>query len=225
MIIRYLAFVILSTLFASWTHAAVVVYTDRDAWQAAAEALRPGPFFMNQDFNSLAPDILSLGRNSFWTDDSFGFFIVEIDGLPSRNSIEDGSINPVLSIILSPNESTFYFGEVSDTTQLQFLFQPFAAPPNAEGFGADWVTVPGSGLSFEVSGTNIDFDTYLPSGVGFLGIITEDKIKTKNPILLNGSGQLFGMDNLVSVTTPIPTTAWLFGSALLGLGAVKRRKA
>ena len=54
----------------------VTVFTDRNAWESAAAMLRPGPFFMNQDFDSLTPRNLSSGLNDFWTDDPAGFVLV-----------------------------------------------------------------------------------------------------------------------------------------------------
>jgi hypothetical protein len=202
----------------------VTVFTDRGAWETAAAAF-PVFFPMYQDFEALTPGIMSSGRNEFWSN-PFGFFIVEIDGVPGFNSIEDGSINPSIAPLLSPNGSTFYLGEVSDVTHPQFLFQPFAAPPIANGFGADWVVLE-PGLSMEVLDTTIDFDTYLPTGSGFLGVISTDVFGAANPVLFNTPNpiQLFGMDNLAFASiVPLPPAVWLFGSGLLGLIGISRRK-
>lgn len=219
-------FVCLALLSASCIASAqsVTIFTDRSAWESAAATLSPS-FLMHQDFNSLTPGTLSTGQNEFWTNDPAGFFIVDIIGSPGFNSIEDGTINPEMAFSLSPNGSTFYLGEVSGTTKPQFLFQPFAAPPISFGFGADWVVLE-PGLNMEIGGITIDFDTYLPSGFGFLGIITADVITAVNPVLFNTSNpsQVFGMDNIVSVATPVPPAVWLFSSGLLGLIGIARRK-
>ena len=200
------------------------IFTDRSAWESAAATISPS-FFMHQDFDSLIPGTLSTGRNDYWTNDPAGLFVVEIIGAPGFNSIEDGTIYPGIAPSLSPNGSTFYLGEVSGTTQPQFLFQPFAAPPISFGFGADWVVLE-PGLNMEISGITIDFDTYLQSGSGFLGVITADVINAANPVLFNTSNpaHVFGMDNIVSVATPIPPALYLFGSGLLGLVGISRYK-
>jgi hypothetical protein len=39
------------------------------------------------------------------------------------------------------------------------------------------------------------------------------------------AGEVGNISGFYTSPVPIPATAWLFGSALLGLGAVKRRKA
>ena len=203
----------------------VTVFTDRSAWEKAAAAF-PVFFPMYQDFESITPGILSSGRNEFWSN-PFGLFIVEIVGVPGINSIEDGSINPSIAPLLSPNGSSFYLGEVSDLTRPQFLFQPFAAPPIANGFGADWVVVE-PGLTMEVLDTTIDFDTYLPTGSGFLGVISTDVFGAADPVLFNTANpvQLFGMDNLAFASVvPIPAAVWLFSSGLIGLIGLARRKA
>lgn len=221
---------LLTFLITSWTVSAteVTVYTDRAEWEAAAQLLRPGPFYLEQNFDQLAPGYLSVGRNEFESTYPYGLFIVDVLASPggiNLNSIEDGTVNPGIAPTYSPNGSTFYLGEVSTSTQLQLLFQPFAAPPLSAAFGADWV-IPDPGLTMEIGSTVIDFDTYLPGGSGFLGVIANEDDYNITPIMLStaNSFQLFGMDNIVSYATPIPSALYLFCSGLIGIGAMARQR-
>ena len=189
-----------------------MVYTDRTAWETAVIAIPTGHFH-DQDFESVPTGSLSTGLNSFHP------FYVDIPGAPGLNSI-DGSFTPdPFSDALSPNGSTYYWGDVSAT--LSFFDYPEMY--EVIGFGADWI-IQGE-LIIEVQGTLIPFSTYLPTGSGFLGIITDQGEVT---LIANLSGAaVFGMDEIHTGNTfvPIPAAAWLFGSALLGLGAVKRKQA
>jgi hypothetical protein len=80
------------------------------------------------------------------------------------------------------------------------------------GFGADWV-VDGE-LIIEVQGTLIPFATHLPTGSGFLGIITNRGSWLVTNLL--GSA-VFGMDNIRTGNVPEPSTLLL---ALVALGVV-----
>lgn len=90
------------------------------------------------------------------------------------------------------------------------------------GFGADWVSQ--GDLVIEVQGTSISFSTYLPSGSGFLGIITDQAEVT---LFANLSGDaVFGIDEIYTgnIFVPIPAAVWLFGCGVLCLTGVARRK-
>jgi hypothetical protein len=66
------------------------------------------------------------------------------------------------------------------------------------------------------TGPNI-FATFIPT-LDFSNIVS---LTLSVP---SGAGVTF-IDNIILSPVPIPAAAWLFGSALLGLGMVKRRKA
>jgi hypothetical protein len=216
MITRYLAFVILSTLFASWTHAAVAVYTDRTAWETV---IISGPFdhFHDQNFENVPAGSLLTGPS--FTNFFFPLDII-ISGTPGFNAIDDSFTADPFSNALSPNGSRYYLGDVNFGAPVA----PTLSFPELDfvvtGFGADWV-VQGD-LTMEIQGTFIPFSAYLPTGSGFLGIITD---QPQSPLVANLLGSaVFGMDDIRTANAPIPAAAWLFGSALLGLGAMKRRK-
>ena len=192
-------------------HAAVVVYTDRVAWEAAVLAVPTGHFH-DQNFESVPTGSLSTGLNDFHP------FYVDIPGAPGLNAIDNSFTPDPFSDALSPNGSTYYLGDVSAT--LSFFDYPEMY--EVIGFGADWIIQ--GGLFIEVQGTLIPFSTYLPNGSGFLGIITDQAEVT---LIANLSGSaVFGMDEIYTgnVFVPIPAATWLFGSGLIGLIGLARRK-
>ena len=205
---------VLSTLFASSACAAIVVYTDRTAWETAVLA---GPFdhFHDQNFENGPTGSLLIGSNFFFPLD------VIISETPGFNAIDDSSTTDPFSNTLSPNGSTYYLGDVNVGASVE----PVLSFPELEyavtGFGADWV-IQGD-LIMEIQGTFIPFSTYLTTGSGFLGVITD---QPESPLVANLSGAaVFGMDNIRTANAPIPATVWLFGSGLLSLvGIAKRRK-
>lgn len=210
------ATLLLSSTFALSTRAAVVVYTDRAAWEAAVLTVPTGHFH-GQDFESYPAGSLSTGLNEYHP------FYVNIPGTPGFNTIDDSFTADPFANALSPNGSTYYLGDVGLNASLPPLLSFFDYPDMFKviGFGADWIVQ--GGLIIEVQGTVIPFSIYLPTGSGFLGIITDQAEET---LIANLSGAaVFGMDDIYTgnISVPIPAAAWLFGSALLGLGAMKRK--
>ena len=206
----------LSTLFASSARAAVVVYTDRAAWETAVLA---GPFdhFHDQNFDNSPTGSLLTGPS--FTNFFFPLDII-ISGTPGFNAIDDSFTADPFSNALSPNGSTYYLGDVNFGAPVA----PTLSFPELDfvvtGFGADW-GVQGD-LIMEIQGTFIPFSTYLPTGSGFLGIITD---QPESPLVANLSGSaVFGMDDIRTANAPIPAAVWLFGSGLLGLVGMARRK-
>ena len=211
-------FVVLSALFVSSTQAAVVVYTDRVAWETAVLAVPTGHFH-DQNFESFPTGSLSTGLNSFHP------FYVNIPGTPGFNAIDDSFTADPFADALSPNGSTYYLGDVGVNASIPPILSFFDYPEMYEviGFGADWI-VQGD-LIIEVQGTFIPFSTYLPTGSGFLGIITDQAEVT---LIANLSGPAaFGMDEIYTgnIFVPIPAAVWLFGSGLLGLIGIARKNA
>jgi hypothetical protein len=195
------------------SHAAIVVYTDRAAWETAVLA---GPFdhFHDQNFENSPTGSLNTGDNFFFP------LMVTIPGTPGLNAIDDSFTTDPFSDALSPNGSTYYLGDVgvdaSEAPTLSFPELEFVVT----GFGADWV-IQGD-LIMEIQGTFIPFSTYLPTGSGFLGIITD---QPESPLTANLLGTaVFGMDDIRTANAPIPAAVWLFGSGLIGLIGVARRK-
>lgn len=207
----------LSTFYASPTYAAIVVYTDRTAWETDMLSV---PFdylhLHDQDFEGISTGSLLTGKNY----DNFFFPLnVIITGAPGFNAIDDSSTADPFSNTLSPNGSTYYLGDVSTGASVE----PALSFPELEslviGFGADWV-IQGD-LIMEIQGTSIPFSTYLTTGSGFLGIITDRPV---SPLVANLSGlAVFGMDNIRTVSTPVPAAIWLFGSGLLALVSMVKR--
>jgi hypothetical protein len=220
----YLCFILLA-FSVSPLHAAVLVYTDRAAWEAAASASPVKHFTSNTDFESAAPGPLYSGINHI-----VGSGVtIEIAGDPGSNRIEDDPSDP-----LSPNGSKFYAGEVDgsapDAGFPALSFGGIGPPGQTKvlGFGADWVGTTGQdGLTMNVAGTTIVFSNYLPTGSGFLGVLAFTQTDI-NPVVLGteipGGTQLFGMDNITHLFTPVPPAVLLFGSGLLGLIGIARRK-
>ncbi|MCW8935482.1 MAG: VPLPA-CTERM sorting domain-containing protein [Gammaproteobacteria bacterium] len=215
-------FTVLSTHFITSACAAIVVYTDRVAWEAAALV---GPLvfdhFHEQDFENIP-------TGSFLSDSDSGIDFLPlgiiVSGAPGFNAIDNSSTADPYSNMLSPNGSTYYLGDVNIGASVE----PVLTFPELDflvtGFGADWV-IQGD-LVMEVQGVFIPFNTYLETGSGFLGVI----IDRPNPnfmleVNLSGSA-VFGMDNVITANAPIPAAVWLFGSGLIGLvGFAKRKKA
>lgn len=82
------------------------------------------------------------------------------------------------------------------------------------GFGADWV-VDGD-LSIQVQGTSFPVSALLPTGAGFLGIVSDRK-EIEMVVALSGAA-LFGMDEIRTANVgPEPGTVWLLVGALVGL--------
>ena len=105
-------------------------------------------------------------------------------------------------------------------------------------------------LEFSTAVTAVGFDTYIntsgpamvsvfgngglldtfnhshdPATVGFLGILAMEDIKSIRWTTTNGAVVNTGIDNIrTGAVIPIPAAAWLFGSTLLGLAGIGRRK-
>ena len=156
-------FVVLSALFTSSAHAAVVVYTDRVAWETAVLALPSGHIHGDVNFEGDPPRGLSTGANAL----NLHFLTIDIAGDPGFNAIDNSVTPDPFSDVLSPNGSTYYLGHVGQSAPLPSLI--FIDLENSvPAFAADWV-VAGS-LSIQIGGTTVSFADHLPTGNGFLGL-------------------------------------------------------
>jgi len=206
-------FLILSVPLASSSYAAVVVYTDRAAWEAA---LLEVPHFHDQNFNNELTQPLNPGDNFFIP------MIVNIPGTPGYNAIDDSFTADPFSDALSPNGSTYYLGDVGVSASVAPVLSFVDLEYSVIAFGADWV-VQGD-LTLEMQGMFIPFDIHLPTGSGFLGVITDQPAGEFLTVNLLGTA-VFGMDNVRINSVPIPAAVWLFASGLLGLIGIARKKA
>jgi hypothetical protein len=78
----------------------------------------------------------------------------------------------------------------------------------------------GSEYTYELATMNQNFGTPI-----FLGWTNLIRVKfSSEPYPDTGSISAFAMDSIVVSVIPIPATVWLFGSALAGLGWMRRRK-
>lgn len=210
------AIVVVSWLLASPALASVAVYTDRQDWENALLAIRPRAHFHDQDFEEELPGLLATGLNYFPP------LLVDIPGTPGDNAIDNSFTNDPYFDALSPNGSTYYLGDVntqaSDPPVLIFSDLEFAVA----GFGADWIV--DGGLVMEVQGTQIPFNTYLPTGSGFLGVTTTVSRRYYSlDAYLSGSA-VFGMDDIrTGNIVPEPSTTGLAFLAWLIVCAFRRR--
>lgn len=133
----------------------------------------------------------------------------KVDWDKTLPSPQDGDINGLLSVTIDDPDgdgegSTGTWSYSDGTDPLQFLSIKFG----------NYVAV------FDTNGeTSGIFDTNLTAGVGVW--FTTDLDITG--CCLNNAGQPIDMSN-VGVYVPVPAAVWLFGTGLLGLVGVARRK-
>lgn len=218
-----LQFVAIFICSVSSVHAAVVVYTDPIDWETAVMAFPDNWEIQSDNFELLQTGNLSTGYNPFgYSSSSLLASGLYISGDPGVNSIDDSFSPDPFSDALSPNGTTYYLGQVQTPTVDPSL-NVFIMDSNIRAFGADWVTF--GDLFMEFGGGSISFSDYLPTGTGFLGVISDIGQGESADINFFGTAA-FGMDDIrVSANhVPIPAAVWLFGSGLLGLFGVARHK-
>jgi len=218
-----LQFVTIFICSVSSAHAAVVVYTNLTDWEIAVMALPGGWEIQTNNFELLQTGNLSTGYNSFGSSSSSllssGLYISGDSGI---NSIDDSFPPDPFSDALSPNGTTYYLGQVQTSTIDPSLFLGIM-DTNIRAFGADWVTA--GDLFMEFGGVSISFGDYLPTGAGFLGVVSDIGQGESTDVNFFGTA-IFGMDDIRAGANhiPIPAAVWLFGSGLLGLIGMARRK-
>ena len=193
------------SLFLSWVatvSAATTVYTDKTAWENAL-----GSQFLTEDFSDL-----------------------ELNTGVSFVSSESGHINPALG----------YYQDVLASTSQNSPMTTWSFTPEIIAYGGNWTLggPGGSGNSLQVfiadSSLNVGSIPNSYSGE-FWGFISDSSFTSVN--LIGGGGtnqQHYNLDDMVYSSVPfvppvgppipIPAAVWLFGSGLLGLVGIARRK-
>lgn len=175
--------------------------------------------------------------------------VVNVDGFANASS--DGSTKPSVDILLNAGiyELSFIDGLVVDDA-LFTAFSRFSGQTNCNASGASCSTGWENSVRYMIDGNTFLFgDGNASGGVGPISgggyfqtaddsfansgqytdtfTIAADNT-TVSFFLFDGNTQLGDNRGGVSLdvaAVPLPAAAWLFASALLGLGAVKRRKA
>ncbi len=198
--------VFLCLLFASASPAAVMVFTDRDEWEAAVAGA-----FVTETFDSLPNSNFQTGINEA------GLIEVEIGNDPLMNGIDNG-----VATGFHVDGTRFLVGNqgFEDDTSVTLRFRD---PTTA--FAADWSnTTIAANLSIMIAGEIISFADHLEdAGDGFLGFIAERAFDTAS-FAVDGEapgGEGFALDNL-SVASAVPEPG-LLGLLAFGLAGLRWR--
>ena len=214
-------------LAASSSSAALLVFNDRSAWQAAAGGA--GDLFENFDSKTI-DEVYGMA-----TPVTEGFITWSVDG-GSDDSWRIDAPPATFGSIPSVNGSTY-------VTTLAFEINSgfgdtMATFSSVRALGFDY-----AGASYSSTNTNITLTTSngdtvsveaLSSGNSFVGLLYTEG-ETFNSLRwdalsldANGSGQIaMGVDNVEAFSVsavPVPAAAWLFGTGLLGLISIAKRK-
>jgi hypothetical protein len=181
--------------------AAPVVYTDKDAWEAAA-----GGAVLIEDFNAVPVGPLSS------TPMPVGALIMTWNGtLPSGAPCGSGA-----SILASGpiDGSRALEASVADPCTMTLTL-----PQAVTAYGADYASaITGNLLSMTILGDTIHFHD-VPLNTGFLGVISGSPF---SEVTYSSPFETYQMDNVVTgAKAPEPGTAALLGAGLLLL--VRRR--
>lgn len=202
-------------VFAGSTNAALTVYTDRAAWEAAV-----GGTFVLEDFNAQAPGVIADGATL-----DTGLLQITRDGSPNGG---DGLLE------IEPGAN---FGNFDGTT---FISGETGAAPHEivdigfngqaiYAFGADWVSpFSGDGIALQVGNELILLDSISGFNSGFVGFVSDSDTYTKVSIVGNPADvtfqELWSGDNFSYATViPGPAAFALFGIGGLAMG--RRRRA
>jgi hypothetical protein len=188
--------------------AAIVIYTDKTEWENALNGQ-----FLTEDFTDLE---LNTGVSFVAT-------------APS------GHINPVTTTPSGPVGG--YYTDVMANNNPNDPSTTWSFTPEITAYGGDWTLggPGGSGNSLNVYIGDSTFVGRIPSSYmgGFWGFISDSPFASVKLQGATGSNQQnYQLDNMVyspvsvsaSVSTPIPAAVWLFGSGLIGLIGITRRK-
>jgi hypothetical protein len=199
-----ICFALAASAFAIQASAATAIYTDRSLWEAALTGT-----INTEDFNGVTPvaiatdTVTSIGSLSIETTNTTGFTQINdgsggqtVNGSNYLQLLIDGS--PIRSANLIFPEKIFAWGmdfnHSADQTHVTF---------------ADVIEMP--------------IAPHNTSGfVGFISDTSFDQVALTDPYI---SFSAIGMDNISYVSAiPVPAAVWLFGSGLIGLIGIARRK-
>jgi hypothetical protein len=217
--------VVLLGSFPAW--ATPATFSDRDAWEAAIA----GGHVFDVDFDDATADTsfasapLDLGPLS-----------IEQSGGPVYSSVNKIDVPPASNAGDSVNGSAFARGFVnagdwSNGNQAELVHLVFDVPVYA--WGADFASVTtGEGLDFVLVMLNeeqvvVPGPTADDGFFGFVGAPSEvfsELFIVPAGVIVGFSGERFGMDDVVGVTTPEPQTAALLAVGLSMLAALGRRR-
>lgn len=163
------------------------------------------------------------GDDSFWDPSTYGFVITSSSGIDSvrAGALTDAMIGGVVGSIdnMALNSNADNGVSVADGGQTDFAanLSSYSVPGDTGYFGVGTWSVNAGGKPFVTIG---NIDSTIPfyfAGIGSdyrTGIVTE----MPNVWKLTSTGQL------TYSAVPVPAAVWLFGSGLLGLVSVARRR-
>lgn len=137
-------------------------------------------------------------------------------GLATATAID---FNPQ-SVSVNAGQATDDFSGITSLTMSDFTFSPFVSPTQL------WVSVGGSTIfTFVMDTLAIDLQTasvLALSGSGTASATGFDDTNGTWSVTGNSAGTTFSWSS--STAVPVPAAFWLFGSAVVGLAAVSRRR-
>jgi hypothetical protein len=162
---------------------------------------------------------------AFWTptDSSFGttgITTANADGVTFTDGDDAGSL-------IDEGLVTTSFGDYSGTNGsyvnfYNFVFNPFTSNTQLWAFSSG-----GTNYSFSMSTLTIfaqDANSITLKGTGIASIDGFDDTNGDYTLTLNSNGPAFSFSSSATAVVPIPAAVWLFGSGLLGLVGIARRK-
>lgn len=203
---------IITTSVCNSTWASTVTYTNRTSWLSAAG----GSSDFLVDFNSYTTDTPITGAVDV------GPFSVQSDSTNSLIDVPPYKNNDTTYGNGTPNLSLFVDGAQSQVATLTFdapvyaLFSDYWVPGNS---GSPLMMQ----LSYATGGTaDLTIGDYGTSSTSF-GFVSDTSITKVT--FYNAVNDGFNVDNIEGVSAvPVPAAAWLFGSGLIGLVGLAKRK-
>jgi len=206
--------IVMSLILVSGYANAISVFTDRTSFETAIGTLSI------EDFES-SPVI---GTPSSGAQASATFSLFTVSSTPNAVKVLDA---PFLGVDnTTPGGSQYLYLDTDVGLQGSVSTFNFTAPLLAVGFDYSQLNEPGTSPSITIGGDVISiplnplpFDDFNPL---FIGVIPDTSFQTFT--IDSGIDSGFGIDQLTTSVVPIPAGLWLFGSGLIGLIGVARRK-